>query len=388
MTILPQHLTRQLNDLQSDARIVFVHPNYHAQHLFLSPLLQSAVYVRFRGHQLSESQLDAQIDAEVQRQTGSAQLAPETPYLVLDEVDRGTTEALIRLLRRLPSELPRTRILALSRILLADALEDAQIRSQAAFIPDDPKQMLWDYAHRDGEFLLEVRAFGEGRVQVNGRSVATWDGALPRALFFYLIDRGMVTRAEIFQTFWPNLSTREATNVFHVTKRKISEVLDTELTVYGSSFYHISPRIQLSYDVSLFNQLVQESEDDASGDLLRQALRLFHGDYLTSLKADWVLARRDALQQAACDALVALGRTCESAGKRAEALAYYLRASSLRPEREDSTYAVMRLYAELSMPQDAMRGYRRLESTLRKKLNVSPSPQVQQLASQIGQQRM
>ena len=70
----------------------------------------------------------------------------------------------------------------------------------------------------------------------------------------------MVTRAEIFQTFWPNLTTREATNVFHVTKRKISEVLGTELTVYGSSFYHISPQIQLSYDVSLFNQLVQDSD--------------------------------------------------------------------------------------------------------------------------------
>lgn len=387
MTITSKHLSRQLGDLRAAARIVFVHPNYHAQHLVLSHLLDSAVYVCFQGHSLDEAQLQSQLDAAIQSQTGKARLAPETQFLVLDEVDRGTTEALIHLLRRLPVENPSTRILVLSRVLLADALEDEHIRSQAAFIPDDPKQMLWDYAGREGEFLLEVRAFGEGRVHVNGRSVDTWDGALPRALFFYLIDRGMVTRAEIFQTFWPNLSTREATNVFHVTKRKISEVLDTELTVYGSSFYHISPRIQLSYDVSLFNQLVQESEDEPSGDVLRQALALYRGDYLTSLKADWVLARRDALQQAACDALVALGKTYEAASKRREALSYYLRASSLRPEREDSTFAVMRLYAELSMPQDAMRGYRRLESTLRKKLNVSPSPQVQQLASQIGQQR-
>jgi hypothetical protein len=325
MTITAQHLTRQLGDLRSAARIVFVHPNYHAQHLVLSHLLERAVYVRFQGHSLDDAQLQSQLDDAVRRQTGNASLAPETQYLVLDEVDRGTTAALIRLLRRLPAEIPGTRILVLSRVLLADALEDEQIRSQAAFIPDDPKQMLWDYADREGEFLLEVRAFGEGRVHVNGRSVDTWDGALPRALFFYLIDRGMVTRAEIFQTFWPNLSTREATNVFHVTKRKISEVLDTELTVYGSSFYHISPRIQLSYDVSLFNQLVQESEDESSGDALRQALALYRGDYLTSLKADWVLTRRDALQQAACDALVALGRICEAAGKGREALAYYLR---------------------------------------------------------------
>ena len=40
----------------------------------------------------------------------------------------------------------------------------------------------------------------------------------------------MVTRDEIFETFWPGLPTKEATNVFHVTKRKISERLGYELT--------------------------------------------------------------------------------------------------------------------------------------------------------------
>ncbi len=104
----------------------------------------------------------------------------------------------------------------------------------------------------------------------------------------------MVTRAEIFETFWPNLNTREATNVFHVTKRKISEVLGTELTVYGSGFYHISPKIQLSYDVSLFNQLVQDSDSPtADTTALRQALALYRGDYLISISMDWVVKRRD-----------------------------------------------------------------------------------------------
>lgn len=99
-----------------------------------------------------------------------------------------------------------------------------------------------------------------------------------------------------FSDFLGGLNTREATNVFHVTKRKISEVLGTELTLYGSGFYHISPKIQLSYDVSLFNQLVQDSDSSEGGDdqMLRQAISLYRGDYLMSLKSDWIVERRDS----------------------------------------------------------------------------------------------
>jgi two-component SAPR family response regulator len=276
-------------------------------------------------------------------------------------------------------------VIILSRILPEGLLEDADLRSLSSFLPAETRQMLWDYGQGADQALLEVRAFGEGRVHLNGRSVENWDGALPRALFFYLVDRGMVTRAEIFQTFWPNLSTREATNVFHVTKRKVSEVLGTELTVYGSSFYHISPQIQLSYDVSLFNQLVQDSDSgDRNGDLLREALALYRGDYLMSIKSPWVANRRDSLQQAACDALVGLGRICENEGNIREALGYYVRASHLRTEREDAAYAAMRLYRDLNMPQDALATYQRLVKTLRERLNVAPSSQIHQLAVLLG----
>lgn len=379
---LVQQLTRQLRDLPPEKRVVLVHPNFKSQHLAFTEIWEKSVYARVEGNDLDEAQLQAQFDAALKAQSGRTK---QIAYVVLDEADRASSPALRALLHRLLGEFPNGRILVLSRILSEGLLEDPAIQRQTTFIPHDSNLMLWDYAQRGSDILLEVRAFGEGRVHLNGRAVASWDGALPRALFFYLIDRGMVTRAEIFQTFWPNLSTREATNVFHVTKRKISEVLGTELTVYGSSFYHISPRIQLSYDVSLFNQLVQDSEnEDRGADALRQALSLYRGDFLTSLNSDWVFNRRESLQQAGCDALVTLGRVCESADNPREALGHYLRASRLKPEREDSTHAVMRLYSDLGMRDDAQQAYRRLVKTLHDLLKVTPSQQVQQLAAQIG----
>ena len=380
--LMVQQLTRQLGDLPPEKRIVLVHPNFKSQHLAFAGIWEKSVYARFEGKDLNEAQLQAQFDAYLKGQTGRTK---QSAYIVLDEADRASSPALRTLLHRLLGEFPNGRLMVLSRVLPEGLLDDQVIQSQTAFVPHDPNLMLWDYAQSSTDILLEVRAFGEGRVHLNGHAVDSWDGALPRALFFYLIDRGMVTRAEIFQTFWPNLSTREATNVFHVTKRKISEVLGTELTVYGSSFYHISPRIQLSYDVSLFNQLVQDSENEEGGaDALRQALSLYRGDFLTSLNADWVVNRRESLQQAGCDALITLGKLCESTDNPREALGYYLRASRLKPEREDSTHAVMRLYSDLGMREDALQAYRRLVKILHDSLKVTPSQQVQQLAAQIG----
>jgi two-component SAPR family response regulator len=248
--------------------------------------------------------------------------------------------------------------------------------------------MLWDYAQRNdgGGALLEVRALGEGRVQLNGEKIENWDGLLPRALFFYLVDRGMVTRNEIFETFWPTLTTREATNVFHVTKRKISEVLGADLTVYWSGFYHISPRIQLSYDTALFTQMIQDSAVmglEESVNLARQAIDLYRGDFLTSMDMKWTQRRRLDLRQTYGEALMALAKTTEKLGNHEEALGLYLQASATNRQREDLVQNIMRLYHELGKPKDALYVYHRLQEELRASLDVAPARSLQELAAEI-----
>ena len=107
---------------------------------------------------------------------------------------------------------------------------------------------------------LEIYALGRGYAFVNGQEITNWDGALPRNLFFYFVDHPLVTRDEIFATFWPKLSVKEATNVFHVTKRKISERISGkvggsksyELTQYQAGFYMPSEKVVRHYDVADF----------------------------------------------------------------------------------------------------------------------------------------
>lgn len=82
--------------------------------------------------------------------------------------------------------------------------------------------------------------------------------------------------------------------------------------------------------------------------------------------------------------MISLGKIYEGKGEFSEALGCFLRAAHLRPEREDAAYAIMRLYNELNLPQDAIYAYQRLSSTLKSKLKVEPSAHLQKLATQLG----
>ncbi len=258
---------------------------------------------------------------------------------------------------------------------------------RAALLPVSPGDMLLDYLERDqNRVLLEVHALGSGQVFVNGRHIDQWDGALPRALFFYFVDRGLATRDEVFSTFWPELSTREATNVFHVTKRKISEILQVDLTVYSSGFYRLAPNIDLHYDVVSFVEAVQLSaiaEPEEAESLLRRAVRLHEREFLTGFTQPWAVRRREELRSTYVDALAGLARLLEEKGQVKEALGLYSRAFGTYPQREDLARQQIRLYEQAGQPGRALAVYNRLVSELKESLGVAPSPETMALAEEV-----
>jgi len=384
---LRELVIQQLQALDSKIRLVVVHPNYAEQHVVLGVFLDDqAIYTRFSGAKLNRTQLREQLEQAISTQNGSAAL-PKSSVVILDECDRALRDELDFFLEQIVREVGSGRIILFSREMPQCVLENEELRHQTAFIPDDEPIMLWDYARRDeAASLLEVRAFGEGRVLLNGQSVDNWDGVLPRSLFFYLVDRGMATRNEIFETFWPNLPVREATNVFHVTKRKISEVLGIDLTTYWSGFYRISPDIRLSYDVILFTEMVNNSaiaplEESAS--LLTRATTLYQGPYLSATEADWTKRRRMELAQNYGEALAALAKTKEELGDKPHALGLYLQAAAINRQRGELVSNIMRLYHELNMHDDALAVYAQLSAELSSEPGIFPDAQLQEMAATI-----
>jgi two-component SAPR family response regulator len=242
---------------------------------------------------------------------------------------------------------------------------------------------------------LEVYAFGQGLALINGHEMVNWDGALPRQLFYYFLDHPLVTRDEIFKVFWPQLPIKEATNVFHVTKRKIGEQItrlvadgkDYELTYYNAGFYKPSPSIERHYDVAEFEQAIERgyTTDDQQQMLeaYERAIHLYQGDYLTTLDLPWVVQRRDQLRSKFVDALIGVGRVHKEHERPHNAISYYIRALREVPLREDVHRDLMTLYMQLGRREDALMQYATLVDLLDHRLQVTPSPETQDLYEQI-----
>ncbi|NDJ63220.1 MAG: hypothetical protein GYB67_19020 [Chloroflexi bacterium] len=245
---------------------------------------------------------------------------------------------------------------------------------------------------------LEVYSLGRGYALVNGQLITNWDGALPRNLFFYFMDHPLVTRDEIFKTFWPDLSVKEATNVFHVTKRKITERISMkvgdsgsyELTQYNSGFYLPSDKVVRHYDVGDFQDAVERAmvatveREEIS--LLTRAIDIYRASFLQTIDMDWIVERRKFLRQLYAQALIGMGRIWKRREDDQRALGYFTRALKETAEREDIHREVMTIYLRLGMTDDARRQYTRLEEVLDETLQIGPSRESRELFALIEAQ--
>jgi DNA-binding SARP family transcriptional activator len=394
-----------------DAPLVILHPNFPNQHLILAQVLtrtnRTPIFFSLQttNSDLSAAwglftmalkdqvgrvppSLEAKATPEKAAQAALKALNPAQPYmLVIDAVDLGNRQIeawIAALAKGLPEN---SQIIVGARRLPLSLLAGDTNREIARLYPVDPERMLLDYASQPADrALLEVYGLGPGQALINGQRIDRWDGMLPRALFFYFIDRGMVTRDEIFHTFWPTLTVREATNVFHVTKRKISEILGFDLTVYWSGFYRISPDIDLHYDVVKFAEHVQNSvvaADDQAVELLQRAIDLYQSVFLSTLDMEWVQNRRNELNLTYSEALSSLGKIRQRQGRPQEALGLLLRAAVNQPHREDLARGIMSLFTELGQPEKALEVYERLTAELKHSLGVAPDRRTVELAQQI-----
>lgn len=401
----------QYQKLPPEKRCVILHPNAYDEHRFfqqyilqttldvvyidVSQYLHTAVSKTFEEFVATafHAQLDSGSSLDI-LSTTAGMLSTIHDFhiqvLFIDGCDGLICEfvqpILLDLIPNLP---PDARVILRGRGIPIALLQHELIKPFTAIVPVDDTRLLLDYLQPiEDKDYLEVRSFGKGSVMVNGRNIERWEGYLPRALFFYFIDRAMTTRDEIFNTFWPDLTVREATNVFHVTKRKISEILGINLTMYGAGFYRIAPTIELRYDVVLFHEAVQRAAiaDDAHAAVLyRRAVDLYREDFLTSIGAPWTERRRNEMRLTYTDAIAGLARLHREQGNNDAALGLFLRANAVAPEREDLARNIMKIYAELEFYTYAMEAYRNLEIVLKQTFGMTPDPKTITLMQKIKQ---
>jgi two-component SAPR family response regulator len=330
--------------------------------------------------------------------TDMANFSSEPTTLYIDELDRVSLDSSFNqfiqaLLKNMPK---RTQIALNSRLITYQPWYDMVARGEAIVLgTEHRKNDVIFTVEEEPKPQLEVYAMGRGHALVNGQEITNWDGALPRNLFFYFMDNPLVTRDEIFQTFWPDLSVKEATNVFHVTKRKISERISMkvpeggnyELTQYSSGFYMPSAKIVRHYDASDFREAIERAMIAASEreeeTLYKTAIDFYRGTFLQTVNMKWAEERRTQLRQLYAQALIGVGRLHKNRNESEQALGYFMRALKEMPEREDVHRDVMLMYINLGMPGDAKMQYLKLERQLRETLNISPSRETTEILKLI-----
>lgn len=318
--------------------------------------------------------------------------------LFIDELDRvPLDDTFQKFVRALVDNLPKHVQLAFSsRLLMQQPWYDMVASGEAIILgTEHRKNDVMFTVEPQPKPQLEVYALGRGYALVNGQQITNWDGALPRNLFFFFIDRPLVTRDEIFEMFWPNLTVKEATNVFHVTKRKISERISMkvgdsanyELTQYSSGFYMPSDKVVRHYDVADFQEAVEQAlvatDERKEENLLSRAIDLYKAPFLQTINMKWVEDRREHLRQLYAQALIGMGRIQLRRGEQERALGYFTRTLKEAPEREDIHREVMKLYLALGMVNDARMQYTRLEEVLESTIGMQPSRETRDLLAVI-----
>ncbi len=326
----------------------------------------------------------------------------EPLILFIDELDRVALDAdFNHFMRALVAALPNhVQIAFSSRLLTYQPWYDMVTRGEAIVLGTDQRRddMMFTVEAMPKP-QLEVYAFGRGHALVNGQPITNWDGALPRNLFFFFMDHPLITRDEIFETFWPDLSVKDATNVFHVTKRKITERISMkvvesgnyELTQYNSGFYMPSDKVVRHYDVGDFQEaidksLVATSEKEEIA-LLSRAIDIYKAPFLQTIDMKWVTDRRDSLRQMYAQALIGMGRIYQRHDEAQRAIGFFTRALKETPEREDIHRQVMSLYTNMGMLDDAVMQYRKLEQVLNDTLKIAPGRETRELYEAVEEKR-
>lgn len=364
-----------MNDPETQVFYYAMGPDDVNVHSFLSGITHDLAnqHPTFGSH-LNQIHFETQYDMQALLAafvTDVQELSPDPFLLILDEYDRtDSADDLQAFVEQVILRLPATcKIVINSRTLPRLPWVSLIAQKKAVILEDDQLVSSDFYGMKvDSNTQLEVFALGPGYVLLNGEPVETWEGHLPRLLFFFALDRPVVTRSEICQAFWPDLDNDQAVNVFHVTKRRLHKALDFDVLVHQDGYYRVNPNVAVYYDIMEFvGALVQgripETEDKPS--IWQEAIEIYRGPFLQGHSDSWIVERRKDYQAGYLEALSEMARVRLEEGRQEHALGLLLRAVSENDRFEPIHRQIMQLYADLGRRSEAAAHFQKLVEKLK-----------------------
>lgn len=317
-----------------------------------------------------------------------AEVDDEPFYLILDEYDRSDSADDIQMFveKLVSSTQHKCTFIINGRTLPRLPWVSLIAQKRAILLEDD--LLIKDNFYRTettGKHKLEIFAFGPGQVLLDGNVIDTWEGHLPRLLFFFALDRPIITRSEICQAFWPELHMDQAVNVFHVTKRRLHKALDMDVLVHDGGYYRVNPDMAIRYDIMDFATALMHGRTNEAQDRLsawQRAIDLYRGPFLQGHTDKWITNRRSDFKAGYLEALSEVAYIRLEEDRPEHALGLFQRVLADDGSRENIHREVMKLYAKLGRRSEAAAHFQRLSEDLRRD-GKSPSPETAEVYQSI-----
>ena len=243
---------------------------------------------------------------------------------------------------------------------------------------------------------LHVRALGTLKISIDGVEVppSAWGYAKARELLIYLMFRPEGgTREQVGAALWPEASSAQVRNSFHVALHHLRRALGrAEWVTFERGNYRLNVEGGVELDAPVVEQRLTDAlrsarQGTASPEALASACALYAGHFLEGEQVgDWHLAIRDRLSRLHASALELLGNTLLERERYQDAAEAFERLLQQEELHEAAYRSLMLCRARAGDQAGMIREYRRLQSLLRRELDAAPQPQTMELFRRLQQE--
>jgi DNA-binding SARP family transcriptional activator len=232
--------------------------------------------------------------------------------------------------------------------------------------------------------LLRVEDLGSLRITLGGKPLEAEGPSSGRArelLLLLLAHPEGMSREEAGLELWPDATTEQVKNSFHVTLHRLRKLLGTPDSILNEDGrYHVSRELGPDVVSREFEKRTTAALRGNDVEALEAALSLYAGDYLGGEPvSEWADPIRTRLRLLYVRGRFALGQALEAKGLLACAADSYAEIIARDGFHEAAYRRLMVSRARLGFRSEALHLYRELEDKLRSELDSTPEGETRAL---------
>lgn len=251
------------------------------------------------------------------------------------------------------------------------------------------------YSRSEAITPLRVRLLGGFRVERIdvGRPLSGWPRRSAKTLTKLLaVHPGhALHREQIIDTLWPGADAESALNSFGKALHAARRVLEPGLPRrQDSSYLRLADAMlvlnveHVVVDTDLFEHLAEDAIRRGETEAYEAALAAYGGELLPEDRYEnWCSDRRSVLAELRVRLLLGLAEVLEQRGAFNEAAHRLREVLQQDPTREAVHRQLMRLYARMGTPDQAVRQFGSCEDVLRRELDLAPQQETVSLYHEI-----